>query len=93
MNLLVGLSRVYNLNHFPHQCVAALVFGALVIKLVYKNDSFWTCIRPIWKSLLFTFLFLAIPVGVIYAMQSMGIDPSKITMQSRFGDLIKKIFF
>jgi len=39
----LGMSRVYHLNHFPHQVVGGWVFGLLVIYLIYYKSSWVHC--------------------------------------------------
>lgn len=74
MQLMVSGSRIYNLNHFPHQCISAFVCGIVVIKLAYHSQEWLTThsrLTCLIKSLLFTISAL----GVYQGLLAQGINP------------------
>ncbi len=80
MQFAIAFSRVYNLNHFPHQCVCGLAAGALVLRLTYAREELWTGIVSQQRALsLAVAFFVVVPLTVYYAMMRAGIDPGETT--------------
>ncbi len=99
MQFAISASRVYNLNHFPHQCIVGLFFGAAVVRNVYCREDFWTSIRPRKKTLLaVNTMFLGVPFALYFGMMRAGVDPGDkaatfIYIFFRFFSPLHNLFF
>eukprot|EP00095_Tigriopus_kingsejongensis_P011441 maker-scaffold222_size251774-snap-gene-1.20 protein:Tk11441 transcript:maker-scaffold222_size251774-snap-gene-1.20-mRNA-1 annotation:"hypothetical protein DAPPUDRAFT_316364" len=74
MQVMVTTSRIYNLNHFPHQCMMAYGCGLLVIKLAYHNQS-WLKAKSSFKSIVASSFFMISALGVFQGLLSYGFNP------------------
>ncbi len=76
MIVCVSASRVYNLNHFPHQCALAVLCGAAVCRFVYKREDLFTAIFPLRFAVGGAALFLVVFTSLIYlSLGRIGLDP------------------
>jgi len=75
VQLAVAAARVYNLNHFPHQCAAAFICGLVVLQTCYYRDLFWVAARSRAKAVAAVALVVGAAVALYFGLQTNGLDP------------------